>query len=80
MRILRVLLAAGLVALFALLAVLFTAALVVFTGLVGAVGQLFRGKPSPVRSHPNPPPGPPRRTEEIIDVEVTRVSDKPAGR
>jgi len=78
MRVLRVLLA-GSVALFALLAVLFTAALVVFTGLVGAVGPLFRGKPSPVRSRPNPPSGPPRWTDEVIDVEATKVTDKPAG-
>ncbi len=79
MRVLRVLLA-GLVALFVLLAVMFTAALVVFTGLVGAVGQLFRGNPSPARSRPFPSSSPPRWTDEIIDVEATKVTDKPVGR
>lgn len=72
MRVLRVLLA-GLVALFALLAVMFTAALVVLGGLVGAVAQLFRGKPSPLR------PAPRRRSDEIIDVETTKVTDEPPG-
>lgn len=72
MRVLRVLLA-GLVALFALLAVMFTAALVVLGGLVGAVAQLFRSKPRPMR------PAPRRRSDEIIDVETTKVTDKPPG-
>ncbi|AOS43472.1 hypothetical protein Verru16b_00517 [Lacunisphaera limnophila] len=76
------LLFAGFVALFAMLAVAFTAAVVIFAGLLGWVTQLFRGKPRPVRSGPAAASG--RRTRmpagEVIDVEATKVPDEPGGR
>lgn len=75
MPLLRLLLA-GLVALAALAAVFFTAVLVMASGLVGYVLQLFRRGPSQA-------PAPDRRThrptDDVIDVESTDVPDKPAG-
>jgi len=74
MPLLRLLLA-GLVALFAMMAVIFTAAVVLFTGLVGWVLRFFRGpQPAP---RPAPRPAAPRAGEEIIEVETTKVPDDP---
>lgn len=76
------LLFAGLVALFAMLAVVFTAVVVLFTGLVGWIAQLFGGQPGPVR--PGAGARPPRRTnlqsDDVIDVEATKVPDDADGR
>jgi hypothetical protein len=77
-RFLRVLLA-GLVALFAVLAVFFTAVLVFFTGLIGAVLAQFRGSRGANPSRPAPPRRSPPGSGEVIDVETTKVPDKPAG-
>ena len=74
MPLLRLLLA-GLVALAAMAAVFFTAMVVLFTGLVGWVMQLFRGKPAPVRSTRPPNRVVPRPTEDVIDVVTTKVPD-----
>lgn len=85
MPLLRLLLA-GLMALFAMAAVLCTALVVLFTGLLGWVGSLFRSKggrptPGPMRTAT---PGAGRRgamnTGDVIDIEATQVTDKPAGR
>lgn len=76
MPLLRLLLA-GLVALAAMAAVFFTAVLVLFTGFVGWVVQLFRGRRDPVR----PAPGPTHRARpagDVIDIEATKVPEKPA--
>lgn len=74
MPVLRLLFAAG-VAFVAICATLFAAIVVVFTGLVGFVLQLFRGKPatpSPSASRPTP-----RRPghDDAIDVVATKVSE-----
>lgn len=77
------LLFAGLLALFAMFAVVFTAAVMLFTGLVGWVVQLFGGeRPGPVRPRPAPPPRRRTnlRTDDAIDVEATKVPDDGAGR
>lgn len=72
------LLFAGLVALFAMVAVLFTAAVVFLTGLFAWFVQLFRargGRPAPR--------GPAARRAgggEVIDIEATVVPEKPATR
>lgn len=83
MPLLRLLLA-GLVALAAMAAVLFTALVVLFTGLVGFVAQLFRGPRDPVRPASGPAGVPPRRTnlrtDDVIDVEATKVPEDKAGR
>lgn len=77
MPLLRLLLA-GLVALAAMVAVFFTAAAVMFAGLVGYVAQLFR----PRRAKPGAPlpeRGPRHGSGEIIDIEATKVPDEPPG-
>ncbi|MDQ5981163.1 MAG: hypothetical protein QG602_4141 [Verrucomicrobiota bacterium] len=85
MPIVRLLLA-GLIALFAMVAVLFTAAVVFLTGLLGWVAQLFRPKGSrPAAGTARPVnPGMGRRgpagAGEVIDIEATRVPEKPAER
>lgn len=76
MPLLRLLLA-GLVALAAMVAVLFTAAVVLFTGMAGFVAQLFRGKPPSPRPARHPDPAPRGPAEDVIDVEATRVPDDP---
>lgn len=80
MPLLRLILA-GLVALFAMLAVVFTAAVMLFTGLVGWVMQRFGGGAGPAR--PRAAPRPPRRTnlrtDDVIEVEATKVPDDAAG-
>lgn len=72
------LLFAGLVALFAMVAVLFTAAVVFLTGLVAWSVQLFRPRGS------RPVPGGPAVRQagggEVIDIEATVVPEKPATR
>ena len=76
------LLFAGLVALFAMAAVLFTAALVFVTGLVGWIAQLFGGKPRAARPGADVPRRANRsmRTDDVIDVETTKVPDDRGGR
>ena len=81
MRVVRLILA-GLVAVAAVLAVLFTAAVVVFTGLVAYVVQLFRPRTGPAQ--PGPPHAPNRqptmRTDDAIDVVTTKVPPGPTER
>lgn len=74
MPLLRLLLA-GLIALFAMAAVFFTAVVVLFTGLVGWVVQLFRGKPAAARTTRPPNRMVPRPTDDVIDVVTTNVPD-----
>ncbi len=78
------LLIAGLVAIFAMVAVLFTAVMVFLAGAVAWVLQLFRPRrpaPGPARSVN---PGGERRTPagrgDVIDIEATQVPEKPAER
>ena len=78
MPLLRLLLA-GLVALAAMAAVFFTAVVVVVAGLAALVLRLVQRRPGPGRSTRSPNRVVPRRTDEIIDVEATKVPDKPAG-
>ena len=66
---------AGLVALVAMAAVFFTAVVVLFTGLVGWLAQLFRGKPASVRSARPPNRVVPRPGDDVIDVVTTKVPD-----
>jgi hypothetical protein len=79
MRVLRLILA-GLVAVAAVVAVLFTAVVVVFTGLAAYVVQLFQRRPGPVQSGPPQAPNrqPAMRTDDAIDVVTTKVPDEPA--
>jgi chromate transport protein ChrA len=79
MPLLRILLA-GLVALVAMAAVFFTAAIVLFTGLVGWLVQLFRGRPAPARSTRPPNRVVSRPGDDVIDVVTTKVPDEPGGR
>jgi hypothetical protein len=74
MPLLRLLLA-GLVALFAMVAVFFTALVVIFTGLVAWVVQLFRGKPVPGRAARPSNRVVPRPGDDVIDVVTTKVPD-----
>lgn len=69
------LLLAGLVAVFALFATLFAAALVVFTGLVGFFIQLFRPRSrSSAASSPAPAGRRAARSQgDVIDVVATQV-------
>jgi hypothetical protein len=71
------LLFAGLVALFAMLAVVFTAAVVLFSGLVAWLVQLFGGNAGSARTRPGPtaPRRTNLRTDDAIDVEATKVPD-----
>jgi hypothetical protein len=82
MRVLR-LIVAGLIAIAAMVAVMFAALVVFFTGLVAYVLQLFgvRKNAPPVASGPAPARQPPdRRTDEVIDVVTTKVPDETAKR
>lgn len=72
MPILRLLLA-GLVALFAVLAAVFAAALVFAMAVVAWVAQLFTGKREPVRPGPAAVHSPRRPADDVIDVESTKV-------
>lgn len=75
MLVLRLLMA-GAIALFALVATLFAAALVFVTGLAALVIQQFRGKRPPVRTT-RPSPGPATmRPDGAIDIVATKVPDK----
>lgn len=77
MRVLRVLLA-GLIAVFALLGVLFAAVVVIFTGLAAYMMQLFRRRPGTVRSGFESTVN--HAPDDAIDVVTTKVTDDPAGR
>lgn len=71
MPVLRLLFAVG-VAFVAICATLFAGALVIFTGIVGYVLQLFRGKSAPR------PTAPRRRSPahgDAIDIEATQVKE-----
>jgi|GEM_PF-1217548 len=75
------LLMAGLVALMAMAAVFFTAVLVLFTGLVGWVAQLFRPKQvRPAAMRPSAGRRGPAAGGDVIDVEATPVAEKPDDR
>ena len=74
------LLFAGLVALFAMVAVMCTAAVVLFTGLMGWLVQLFGGKAAPRRSPRGGNRRPTMHTGDVIDVEATKVPDEAGGR
>lgn len=71
---------AGLVALAAVAAVVFTAVVVLLTGMVGFVLQLFGRRPHPGRPTRAPNRVVPRPTDDVIDVESTKVPDEPAPR
>lgn len=81
MRALR-LMVAGLVAVAAMVAVLFAAVVVFFTGLVAYVLQLFGTKPGPAAAGRSSASNPRRdlRTDDAIDVVSTKVPDEPAER
>lgn len=85
MPLLRLLLA-GLLALFAMAAVLFTALVVLFTGFAGWLGSLFRPKgnrpaPGPARTvHPGTGRRGSMNTGDVIDIEATKVPDEPPAR
>lgn len=82
MRVLR-LLVAGLIAIAAMVAVMFAALVVFFTGLAAYVLQLFgvRKNAPPAAAGPAPArPPPDRRTDEVIDVVTTKVPDDAAKR
>lgn len=70
------LLIAGLVALVAMAAVFFTAVVVLLGGLAAYVVQLFRPRAGPARSSRREVP---RRTDDVIDVESTKVPDERPG-
>ncbi len=70
------LLIAGLVALVAMAAVFFTAVVVLVAGLAGYVVQLFRPRPGPSRPSRREASRP---TDDVIDVESTKVPDEPSG-
>lgn len=72
MPILRLLLA-GLVAVFAVVATVCAAMLVVLAGLAAWVAQLFRPKPGPAQPGPSSVHSPRGRTDDVIDVESTKV-------
>jgi hypothetical protein len=81
MRVLRILVA-GLIAIGAVVAVMFAALVVFFTGLAAYVLQLFgAGKPAA----PSGPGRPPDRrttlaTDDAIDIESTKVPEESARR
>lgn len=77
MRVLR-LMVAGLIAIAAMVAVMFAAMVVFFTGLVAFVLQLFgvRKNSPPVATGPSPD----RRMDDVIDVVSTKVPDESAKR
>lgn len=82
MRVLR-LLVAGMIAIAAMVAVMFAALVVFFTGLAAFVLQLFgvRKNSPPAAAGPTPARRPPdRRMDEVIDVVSTKVPDESAKR
>ena len=81
MRLLR-LIGAGLIAVMAVVAVLFSAAVVIVAGLAAYVVQLFRRPPGPAPARPPYPPDrrPAMRTDDAIEVVTTKVGDEPAER
>ncbi len=74
MRILRLLLA-GLLVVTALVAGFFAAVVILVTGMVGYVAQLFTRRPVSVRGRPSQSSGQasPLRTDDVIDVVATKV-------
>ena len=66
----------------AMLAVFFTAVVVVLTGLAAFVVQLFRKRPGPdpVGRAPGSRGRTTMRTDDAIDVVTTKVPDDPPGR
>ena len=81
MRFLR-LMVAGLIAVIAVVGVLFAAAVVFFTGLAAYVLQLFGRRGNSISSRPAPAPNrqPAMRTDDVIDVVATKVPDETAER
>ncbi|MBI2498540.1 MAG: hypothetical protein HYV75_11690 [Opitutae bacterium] len=81
MRALR-LIVAGLIAIGAVLAVVFAAIVVFFTGLAAYVLQLFRPKTRPTQSGATTATDRPAvmRDDEAIDVVTTKVPDETARR
>jgi hypothetical protein len=81
MRVMRVVLA-GLVAIAAVVAVLFISGVVVFIGLAAYVVQLFRRRTG--SAQPRPPHAsnrqPAARTDDAIDVIATRLPADPPER
>jgi uncharacterized iron-regulated membrane protein len=71
---------AGVVALFAMVAVMCTAAVVLFTGFMGWLVQRFGGKPAPRRRPQAGNRRSPLNTGDVIDVEATHVPDDAGGR
>lgn len=78
MAVLRLLLGA-LVALFALIAGLFAAAVVLISAMVGFVAMLFRPKPDPRApvQQPVPHQQPRMGSDGVIDIVATKVPDQP---
>ena len=76
MRVLRLVLA-GLIALAAMVAVMFAAAVVFLTGLAGYVAQLFgtRSHSAPAGTARETARRTPMRTDDAIDVVTTKVPD-----
>ncbi len=77
MSVLRLLMA-GLIAVAAMIGVLLTAVVVIFTGLMGWLLQAFGRKAGPVAPQPNQQATAP--TDEVIDVVATKVPDEPGER
>lgn len=76
MRVLRLLLA-GIIALGVLFMGFLTALLLVFTGMVGYVIQLFRPKPSGRAAGAGPVRRPPTGAGDVIDVVATPEPPEP---
>ncbi|MEI6106709.1 MAG: hypothetical protein WCR49_06795 [Opitutae bacterium] len=79
MRVLRILVA-GLIAVAAVIGVLFAAALVFFTGLVAYVVQLLRRPAGPGPVGPPPHRATRMQMDDAIDVVSTNVPVDPPGR
>ena len=79
MRILR-LLVAGLIAVAAVIGVMFAATLVFFAGLVAYVLQLFRRPAGSVPVGPAPHHATRMQMDDAIDVVSTKVPPDPPGR
>ncbi len=78
MRFLR-LMVAGLIGIAAMVTVFLAAVVVFFAGLVAYVLQLFGGRRQATPSGPAPAPHrapAARRTDDVIDVETTKVPEK----
>jgi hypothetical protein len=75
-RVLRLILA-GIIALGVLFMGFLTALLLMITGLVGYVIQLFRPKPSGSGAGAGPGRRPPTGTGDVIDVVATKVPSDP---